>query len=187
MMERDKQIHKHGYDVLGDVKNTTTMALTRAALTYIFAAQGFSSHFLNNIWPWKWKKKYIHNENEKGNLIKAGALIAAALDRMNAFHFAGEPKLFFNKIGKKWTVSGYILCPGDEWVTEVFQSQTAPTRFIALKKAKEEFEYRFKYERALYTDGWYDTLQQTYKVVVREYEKYKSKTKKHEDYTQDKD
>lgn len=49
------------------------------------------------------------------------------------------------------------------------------TPFVMKRGVKKRLEYEFKYCRAAYTDKGYKALQQTYKVVVREYEKYKSK------------
>ena len=74
--ERDRQIHVEGYDEKHDFQHTADQLIC-AAVAYLHAS---NEPMAIGYWPFddeSWKPKDM-----KSNLIKAGALVAAALDRM---------------------------------------------------------------------------------------------------------
>ena len=77
--EREKQIKKHGYTAKHDL-NYKSNELLLGALTYLLAAinNGFVS---SETWPFD--ITYYHYEGYESSLKKAGAFIAAELDRIN--------------------------------------------------------------------------------------------------------
>ncbi len=77
--ERARQITDLGHDEAHDATHTS-QELLRAAQAYIFAAQRVD-HLADITWPWD-KKTFSRNRID--NLIKAGALIAAEIDRLAA-------------------------------------------------------------------------------------------------------
>lgn len=77
--ERAKQISKYGYTGYHD-SGYKNKELLRGALTYL--GQCIYDDFpINDIWPFE--MKYLHDEGYVENLKKAGAFIAAELDRLN--------------------------------------------------------------------------------------------------------
>ena len=75
--ERKRQIEKEGYSLEHDA-NHNVNEFTFAAMAYL--ACNFPNNAANEMWPWEleyWKPKDLRK-----NLIRAGALIAAALDRL---------------------------------------------------------------------------------------------------------
>lgn len=82
--EREKQIKKHGYNVSHDY-DYKDKELLYAALAYlkqsIFGNALQTESYAFEDWPWD--MKYWHNDGYIENLKKAGALIAAELDRVN--------------------------------------------------------------------------------------------------------
>lgn len=150
--ERDRQIAKHGYTVQHDVETTTTIALIKAAESYINSSEGFTGLGFD-MWPWN--KKYYKPESMKRDLIKAGALIAAAIDRLNAEWLKDGPRLQYSKIvisensyfypsslkgtGRKvvlYFVRVYMLLNG---FPRAFQGPAATTRWNAICSAKAHF------------------------------------------------
>lgn len=82
--ERLKQINKHGYTLYNDA-GWNNKHLLMAALAYLKTAIG-AEETLTESWPmedWPWDIKYFKDEGYVENLKKAGALIAAELDRLN--------------------------------------------------------------------------------------------------------
>lgn len=76
--ERAKQIAKYGYTAYHDA-GYTNKELLLGALAYLKAA-------IKDIeWStdWPFEEQYWHNEGYVENLKKAGAFIAAELDRLN--------------------------------------------------------------------------------------------------------
>jgi len=80
--ERQRQIDKEGVSVLHDVRAYRMEELMWAAICY--AEHGDNPQYLDGAippdWPWAnewWKPSPDHSKN----LVKAGALIAADLDR----------------------------------------------------------------------------------------------------------
>jgi len=80
--ERKRQIEKDGYDAKHDDIHKSGEIL-KAAIAYASTEvpdRGFNASALD-IWPWEFE--YFKNENPLRNLVKAGALIAAEIDRLN--------------------------------------------------------------------------------------------------------
>lgn len=77
--ERLKQINKWGHSGSHDVSHNHK-ELIKAAQAYLSACI-FDTFVGRNIWPWE--KESFHDEGYVENLKKAGALIAAELDRLN--------------------------------------------------------------------------------------------------------
>lgn len=83
--ERIKQISKYGYTLYHD-SGYKNKELLYGALAYLKTAIG-SEETLIESWPmedWPFDIKYFHDEGYVENLKKAGAFIAAELDRLNA-------------------------------------------------------------------------------------------------------
>lgn len=74
--ERRRQINDEGWTAQHD-DQYTRFELSMAACAYLVAG---SSELTNRFWPWDWRiwKPTTHTKN----LIKAGALIAAEIDRL---------------------------------------------------------------------------------------------------------
>ena len=83
MKERQRQIEVEGYDETHD-SHHTPQVLARAAVAYaLFDDEaGLLSKAGESLWPWG--KEFWKPKDQKRNLIRAGALIAAALDKLNA-------------------------------------------------------------------------------------------------------
>ena len=81
--EREKQIGKHGYSAGHDVFYMNK-ELLYAALAYLKLAIGEENTMISSyaIEDWPWDAKYFKNEGYIESLKKAGALIAAELDRL---------------------------------------------------------------------------------------------------------
>ncbi|MGJ8514747.1 hypothetical protein [Carnimonas bestiolae] len=85
--ERRRQIEVHGYDAEHDAKSDS-FAIYEASMSYMFAAWALLTGKGCAVdappsWPWDehhWKP----SEDPRRNLEKAGALIAAAIDRLDA-------------------------------------------------------------------------------------------------------
>ena len=77
--ERKKQIEKHGYTAEHDsIYNNDELIM--CAIAYLEGLV-YGEHIAESLWPFD--KKYLHLEDGKlGNLKKAGAFIAAEIDRM---------------------------------------------------------------------------------------------------------
>ena len=152
--EREKQIAKHGYTVQDDVETTTTGELIKAAESYIESSEGFDGLGFDH---WPWNKMYYKPESMKRDLIKAGALIAAAIDRLNAEWLQNGPRLNYSKIvlsenlifypstlkgtGCKatlYSVCVYMLLDGFPCIA--FFGPNATTRWDAICSAKADFK-----------------------------------------------
>lgn len=79
--ERRRQIEVEGYDAMHD-RHHTPQVLCRAAMGY--ALHEDSSKLVAdaavNLWPWD--KEFYKPKDHLRNLVRAGALIAAAIDRL---------------------------------------------------------------------------------------------------------
>lgn len=78
--ERVKQIGKYKYNAYHDAQYTKKELLL-GALTYLKKAIYDNGFELEKTWPFE--KKYFHDEGYVENIKKAGAFIAAELDRLN--------------------------------------------------------------------------------------------------------
>jgi len=76
--ERLRQIESEHWTPAHDDKHTT-FELTRAAVSYAFSVVNIYS--VANWWPWDWSW-YKPSDDPIRNLVKAGALIAAEIDRI---------------------------------------------------------------------------------------------------------
>jgi len=77
--ERLKQINKWGHSGFHDVSHNHK-ELIKAAQAYLSACI-FDGFVVQSCWPWE--KESFRDEGYVENLKKAGALIAAELDRLN--------------------------------------------------------------------------------------------------------
>lgn len=77
--ERKRQIEVEKYSVTHDMNNHEPEELINAAAAYLFAAQGNLEEAIK-IWPWD--KSCFKMCNPARCLEKAGALTAAAIDRI---------------------------------------------------------------------------------------------------------
>jgi len=128
-VERTRQIENKGYEVRGDLVRYGNDELIRAAVVYampfdireaelIPCTEG-SNHgstiksFKQLLWPWG-EKYWKPSSDRKRDLIKAGALIAAELDRMLLAEKGTipEPSL---KLAK----GGFVVQPGMDKMTHI--------------------------------------------------------------------
>lgn len=78
--ERKRQIEAEGYDSGHNAEHEAD-EFTNAAVSYLLCSMGFTEEGIH-YWPWShenWKPK-----DKMRNLVRAGALIAAAIDRLKA-------------------------------------------------------------------------------------------------------
>lgn len=78
--ERVKQITKYGYTAFHDA-GYKEKELLLAALAYLKQSIFGSTVDVSSVWPFD--MKYFHDEGYVESLKKAGAFIAAELDRLN--------------------------------------------------------------------------------------------------------
>lgn len=76
--ERQRQIESEHWTPGHDDKHTT-FELSRAALSYVFSVVNI--YCVMNWWPWEWSW-WKPSDDPIRNLAKAGALIAAEIDRL---------------------------------------------------------------------------------------------------------
>jgi len=79
LKERARQIQVKRYSLVDDIKHNGS-TLINAALAYVYAQE---KDVAAKYWPWK-ESNFKPSEDHVKNLIKAGALIAAEIDRLNA-------------------------------------------------------------------------------------------------------
>ena len=78
--ERERQVSKEGWSVEHDDEHSDSeMAL--AAFCYLYAGIYDPGDFVRRYWPWDWS--WWKPADNRRNLIKAGALIAAEIDRLD--------------------------------------------------------------------------------------------------------
>lgn len=83
--ERRRQIEAEGYDASHD-DMATRYQLGHAALGYIMAATCAQRDIAASLPPprnWPWDEKYWKPKDPRHNLVVAGALIAAEIDRID--------------------------------------------------------------------------------------------------------
>jgi hypothetical protein len=76
--ERQRQVESEHWTPENDDCHTT-FELSRAALCYVFSV--VNRLFVANWWPWDWSW-YKPSDDKIRNLVKAGALLAAEIDRL---------------------------------------------------------------------------------------------------------
>lgn len=79
-VERERQIKDEGYDAEHDHVHAP-MTLARAAVSYILCNDEKKRKIAKNTY-WPWEDKYYKPLDMKRNLVRAGALVAAAIDRL---------------------------------------------------------------------------------------------------------
>ncbi len=77
-LERHRQVTRHGYDAANDDRYRDE--LVRASIAYSLAALG-SRDAAATWWPWD-PAGFKPSVDPSGNLVRAGALIAAEIDRV---------------------------------------------------------------------------------------------------------
>ena len=82
MKERQRQIEVEGFDENHDAKENIN-SLISAAIAYAVASRQDPDKWTAKDW-WPWDAKWWKPTTRKRNLEKAGALIAAALDKLNS-------------------------------------------------------------------------------------------------------
>ena len=78
--ERERQISKEGYTTEHDDEYNYVGQMSQAAVCYIEQNLDDDKDGLGN-WPWDWRT-WNPSEDPIRNLVKAGALIAAEIDKM---------------------------------------------------------------------------------------------------------
>ena len=81
-VERERQVKDEGYNAEHDQVHTP-MTLARAAVSYILCNDENKRKVARTTY-WPWEDKYYKPRDMKRNLIRAGALVAAAIDRLLA-------------------------------------------------------------------------------------------------------
>jgi len=98
MAERTRQIEKEGWTAEHDDNEHDRGELVRAAVCYalgnepnaIVGRDAVSINFVKLLWPWEWKWWKPALKNRIRNLEKAGALIAAEIDRLLRLDGSGD-------------------------------------------------------------------------------------------------
>lgn len=81
--ERKRQIEKEGWTKKHDRQEHDDGELLKAAICYARAgADGMDKVTAWKHWDWPWSPKWWKPEDRIRNLVKAGALIAAEIDRL---------------------------------------------------------------------------------------------------------
>lgn len=81
-VERERQVKDEGYNAEHDQVHEP-MTLARAAVSYILCNDEKKRKIARNTY-WPWEDKYYKPRDMKRNLVRAGALVAAAIDRLLA-------------------------------------------------------------------------------------------------------
>lgn len=81
-VERERQVKDEGYNAEHDQAHAP-MTLAKAAVSYILCNDEKKRKIAKTTY-WPWEDKYYKPRDMKRNLVRAGALIAAAIDRLLA-------------------------------------------------------------------------------------------------------
>ena len=81
-VERERQVKDEGYNAEHDQAHAP-MTLAKAAVSYILCNDEKKRKIAKNTY-WPWEDKYYKPSDMKRNLVRAGALVAAAIDRLLA-------------------------------------------------------------------------------------------------------
>lgn len=114
--ERTRQRVEEGYELNYDKHLNTRGELIRAALSYIYVAQSYGDgdpEWMNKaVTSWPWYRRLFKPTEPIYMLVKAGALIAAEIDRLQLKK--QEPGLTVNVDGKEvkvcLSVEGDVVC-----------------------------------------------------------------------------
>ena len=90
--ERERQIYSEGWNSEHDDEHTNN-ELALAAVCYTLPTNYLSSH-----WPSTWDKKWFKPTTRIRNLVKAGALIAAEIDRLQRIEIKKAKKEYIPKV-----------------------------------------------------------------------------------------
>lgn len=79
LAERNRQLTAEGYSEAHDDKHISGQ-IAMGAAAYLAASTG---HFAqaNSMWPWE--HRYFKSHGDERDLVKAGAMVLAELDRIN--------------------------------------------------------------------------------------------------------
>lgn len=82
--ERKRQVEEEGYTIQNDCDWQSHGELATAALCYIITDDQMSNYDfdLDLMWPWDWEYYKPCPNDRIRELVKAGALIAAEIDRL---------------------------------------------------------------------------------------------------------
>ena len=82
--ERLRQVHEEGYSARHDDEHENDEQLAQAAACYALPGRLRDYDHFKGVRGWPWDKKYWkpRADNRVAELIKAGALIAAEIDRL---------------------------------------------------------------------------------------------------------
>ena len=78
--ERIRQIEVEGHTIEDDMRYNNAPAIAAAGVAYAMAFSG-DYYDVSHVWPWK--KEMFKPAGSFRDLVKAGALIAAAIDRLD--------------------------------------------------------------------------------------------------------
>lgn len=78
--ERTRQIEVEGWTSAHDDANDLHQ-LAVAAACYALSAAGWS--FIVDVWPRTWSRSWFKPKDKRADLVRAGALIAAEIDRID--------------------------------------------------------------------------------------------------------
>lgn len=83
LAERQRQIDREGWRPERD-DTYTRSELSAVACAYILASRGFNRSAIRDfIWPESWTFSWFKPTNERRDLVKAGALILAEIERLD--------------------------------------------------------------------------------------------------------
>ena len=86
-LERERQMKKEGFSRKHDDQYQDGQ-LERAAGCYAAAAGGISTNFIYTVWPWGWN--WWKMGTKRRCLVKAGALIIAAIEKLDRDGMLGK-------------------------------------------------------------------------------------------------
>ena len=82
LAERARQINAEGWTPGHDDTNNEG-ELAQAAACYALNAAGWKTEALRGCWPIKWMAAWFKPANHRRDLVKAGALILAEIERLD--------------------------------------------------------------------------------------------------------
>lgn len=80
--ERERQMSEEGWSIEHDDAHTDG-SLARAAATYALGSSGPTNYALSHAWPTAWSAKWYKPTTPRRDLVIAGALILAEIERMD--------------------------------------------------------------------------------------------------------
>lgn len=142
--ERYKQLTEKGYTHEHD-RNIEVMDFIRAAEAYINSAEGFA--YPQGVQAWPWNRRYFKPLQMRRDLVRAGALIAAALDRLNYEYFADGPRVVYHhEVGKNF-VCAYLIewnnfYPNRTYLSSFFKTEYEAITDLYNKMVREEHKHK---------------------------------------------